>query len=318
MNAVAPGSFEARDRLRNIVNRTSELTPLASVAVRAIQLAEDDRSAVLDLANVISADQALAARLLRLANSAYYGYARRIGNVREAVILLGTRTVRSVVIATSIIDSLRVPDVAPFKQELFWAHSVSVGLAAEAIVRVTKVASPEDAFTAGVLHDMGKLAIMLSEPQLFRSVVERVLAGAEHREAEVDLLGVSHNEVGGRLARRWNFPDALVEAITHHHAETPGNSIASLADAVAAANAVCNDAGLACGFDWGEIDTSDRASRVAEDARAAIDHVHGGMRGLEAKAHSFLAHAMGDPVRGYSRHDSPPMAVEEEGHRQVA
>ena len=87
-------NMEGRNRVRSIVNRTTELTPLKAVATRAIALAEDERSAAMDLATVISSDQALTAKLLRLSNSAYYGYARRIGNVREAVILLGMRTVR--------------------------------------------------------------------------------------------------------------------------------------------------------------------------------------------------------------------------------
>ena len=87
-----PSSPEARNRLRSIVTTTADLTPLSSVAARAIQIAEDEHSAAMDLATVISSDQALTAKLLKLSNSAYYGYARRISNVREAVILLGMRT----------------------------------------------------------------------------------------------------------------------------------------------------------------------------------------------------------------------------------
>ena len=105
----APLELEARNRLRLIVNRTTDLTPLKSVATKAIQLAEDERSAAMDLATVISSDQALTSKLLKLSNSAYYGYGRRISNVREAVILLGMRTVRSVAISSAIIEAFKVP-----------------------------------------------------------------------------------------------------------------------------------------------------------------------------------------------------------------
>ena len=168
MTTEPPINIQESNRVRSIVNRTTELTPLKSVATRAISLAEDERSAAMDLATVISSDQALTARLLKLSNSAYYGYARRIGNVREAVILLGMRTVRSVAISSGIIDAFSsLPRKDAFDIDLFWAHSVTVGLVAEVIARETRIVRPEDAFTAGVLHDVGKLAMMLAEPALF-------------------------------------------------------------------------------------------------------------------------------------------------------
>jgi len=297
-------SFEARNRLRTIVNRTTELTPLKSVATRAIALAEDERSAAMDLATVISSDQALTAKLLRLSNSAYYGYSRRIGNVREAVILLGMRTVRSVAISSGIIDAFTVGQPNPnFNQDLFWAHSVCVGLVAEVIARETRVARPEDAFTAGVLHDVGKLAMMLVEPLDFAEVVDLVIRERmSYREAELAVFKVGHEHVGARLAERWRFPKPLQDSIRAHHPEKPRPVIENLADVVAVANLACNREGLACGFDW----TQDEARRPIVALPPAVDHainrVHGGMRTLEEKGRAFLLHVTARAPGWYATH----------------
>ncbi len=305
-------SSEARDRLRVIVNRTTELTPLKSVATRAIQLAEDERTAAMDLATVISSDQALTAKLLRLSNSAYYGYARRIGNVREAVILLGMRTVRSVAIASTIIDALRASESELFDQDLFWAHSVCVGLVAEVIARDTRVARPEDAFTAGVLHDVGKLAMLMSEPEMFADVIDLVVS--EHmtyRVAEARVFGIGHEHVGGRLAQRWKFPEPLVVAIREHHPALPSRNLETLGDVVTTANLACDREGIACGFDF-TLDPSRKPIDALPPAvDAALNHFPGGMRMLEEKARAFLLHVTSRAPRWYANLPSP-MAADED------
>lgn len=318
-----PVSFEARNRLRTIVNRTTELTPLKSVATRAIQLAEDEHSAAMDLATVISSDQALTAKLLRLSNSAYYGYSRRIGNVREAVILLGMRTVRSVAISSGIIDAFTVVQPNPlFDQDLFWAHSVCVGLVAEAIARETRTARPEDAFTAGVLHDIGKLAMMLSEPLDFAEVVDLVQReGMRYREAELAVFKVGHEHIGARLAQRWKFPELLVDAIRTHHPEKPVSAIEDLGDLVAVADLACNREGLACGFDWTQTEERKPIVALPPAVDQAIHRVHGGIRTLEDKGRAFLLHVTARAPRWYATHvpeSSGEDGEEASGERDVA
>jgi putative nucleotidyltransferase with HDIG domain len=293
----------ARNRLRTIVQTTTDLAPLKAVATRAIQLAEDERSAAMDLATVISSDQALTARLLKLSNSAYYGYARRISNVREAVILLGMRTVRSVAISTAIIDAVRLPhlETTRFDQDLFWAHSVTVGIIAEVIARETRVVRPEDAFTAGVLHDIGKLAMILADPASFAEVID--LVEAEHmkyRDAELAVFGFGHELVGARLAARWKFPEPLFAAIQAHH--QPVAAIESMADIVAAANLVANREGLAAGFDYTHEPDRRPAVAVPPACDIAIGKVHGGIATLEEKARAFLTHVTSRTPRWYRPH----------------
>lgn len=302
VGAGDPVSLEARNQLRTIVSRTAELTPLRSVATKAIQMAEDERSAAMDLATVISSDQALTAKLLRLSNSAYYGYSRRIGNVREAVILLGMRTVRSVAISSGIIDAFSVMQPNPdFDQDLFWAHSVCVGLVAEAVARETRVARPEDAFTAGVLHDVGKLAMMLCEPIAFAEAADLVMReGMRYRDAEMAVYHVSHELVGARLAQRWRFPDELVAAIRNHHPEKPVAELSSLGALIAVANLACDREGLACGFDWTRAAERNPIVALPPSVDRAINQVHGGIGALQEKARAFLLHVTSRAPRWYA------------------
>lgn len=291
---------EARNRLRLIVQRTAELPPLKSVAARAIAVAEDERSAAMDLAAVLSSDQALTARLLRLSNSAYYGYPRRIGNVREAVILLGMRTVRSVAITSGIIDSFRSLELEGFNQDLFWAHSVTVGIVSEALARDTRTARPEDAFTAGVLHDVGQLAMLLCEPEAFAEVIDLVTTRrVRFAEAERIVFGFSHAQVGGRLAERWRFPEPLVSAIRGHHDRLTG-SLDSLADIVNAANLAVNRAGMAAGWDWTRRPECWPREALPPRAEEALRRVPGGIRALEQKARAFLTHVSTCPPQWYA------------------
>ena len=301
MTDDAPVNFEAQNRLRMIVNRTTDLTPLKAVATKAISIAEDERAAAMDLATVISSDQALTAKLLRLSNSAYYGYARRISNVREAVILLGMRTVRSVAISSAIIEAFRVPEIEGFDQDLFWAHSVCVGLVAEVIAREARTARPEDAFTAGVLHDVGKLAMMLTEPQLFARVVDLVQSEQmKYCDAEVAVFGVGHDQVGARLAQRWKFPEPLVAAIRDHHPRKVLASVDNLSAVVATADLACNRVGLACGFDWTQDSSRQAMVALPPVVDLAFGKIHGGMATLEERARAFLLHVTSRAPRWYA------------------
>ncbi|MGE3075300.1 MAG: HDOD domain-containing protein [Dehalococcoidia bacterium] len=312
---------DARNRLRLIVNRTTDLTPLKSVATKAIQLAEDERSAAMDLSTVISSDQALTSKLLKLSNSAYYGYARRISNVREAVILLGMRTVRSVAISSAIIDAFKIPELerGGFDQDLFWAHSVSVGLVAELIARETRVSRPEDAFTAGVLHDVGKLAMMLAEPQLFGEVIDLVNhEGMKYREAEMAVFEIGHEHVGSRLAQRWKFPETLVSAIRDHHPKAGVHGVSSMSELVAAADLACNREGLACGFDFTRDESRKDMTAVPPAVDIAIRKVHGGMATVEEKARAFLLHVTSRAPRWYATRADGEISESEKGDQAGA
>ncbi len=191
----------------DLLQRVEELAPLPHVATRVIQVTEEDTFSAYDLAAIIATDTALTAKILRVANSAFYGYPRRITTVRDSVVLIGFRAVRATAIAAAIIDLFPGADDGPFSMDLFWGHAVACGVVAEAIARETGHARPDEAFTAGILHDLGRLVLSQYEPERFGRVLYRALNGAEEMQiAERVEFGYDHTQVGSALTEQWSFP----------------------------------------------------------------------------------------------------------------
>ena len=144
------------------------MRPLGAIATRVLELTEGDKFSAHELATVIPSDQALSAKMLPLSNSAYYGFPRRISTVRDAVVLLGFRAVRSATLASCVIDALPPGQVLDY--ERFWHFSVSVGMLAELLGRAERI-HQDEAFTAGVLHNVGRLALDQRLPQALQLAV---------------------------------------------------------------------------------------------------------------------------------------------------
>ena len=170
---------------------------------------------------LIQHDQALAASTLRLANSAFYGAAGRVGSIGDAVRVLGLRTVAGVLTAATLHDRLRVDRCPEFDFEVYWRHAMASAVIAREVAALARH-DADEAFLAGLLHDVGVLVLAAYEPTRATAVLslarDRQLAV---EQAEAQLLGVAHPQVGGLVARRWRFPAAIVEAIERHHEPRP-------------------------------------------------------------------------------------------------
>ncbi|MDA0256632.1 MAG: HDOD domain-containing protein [Chloroflexi bacterium] len=207
----APTRHAALDEL---IAEISGLRPLPAVAVRVTQLTESDRFSAHELASVISSDQALTASILRLSNSAYYGFPRRIATVRDAVVLLGFRAVRSASLASCVMSTLH--GAHNLDDHAFWRFSVSVGLIAEMLAR-TEGLHQEQAFTAGILHNVGLLALDQHRPaDIARAIQLSGSTSGTLREAERSIIGFTDAELGGALALNWGFPPELAAAVRDH------------------------------------------------------------------------------------------------------
>jgi putative nucleotidyltransferase with HDIG domain len=195
------------------------------------------------VAQLIARDQGLTARVLRVANSSFYGLQTQIGTIHEAVVILGFRAVRNMVLAVGMNGVFRVEQCPGFDAPGYLRHGVGVGLAARGLAPLVRH-SPELAFTAGLLHDIGELLLASN----FSNQYVEVLAYRRHHdcflaEAERAILGIDHAEVGGLLAETWRFPPAIREAIAYHH--TPGEtSLDSLANLIHLADVTARALGL--------------------------------------------------------------------------
>jgi HD-like signal output (HDOD) protein len=269
-----------------LVAEIGGLRPLGAAARQILQITAEDRFSAYELANAVAADQALSAKMLRLANSAYYGFARRISTMRDAVVLLGFREVRSATIASCVIDAL--PASRHIDYQTFWHYSVSIGMLAEVIARASRVEA-DQAFTAGVLHNIGRLALDQHRPLQFGQAIS---FAAQHRvtlhEAERELLGFTDADLGGALALAWAFPPGLADAVAHHDMEPAALPDAnSLAGFVSRARAFARTYGFSDGVEVREPEHVPPTEWLQPPIASSL-RVAGGLGGILQRVDVFL------------------------------
>ncbi len=247
--------------------RIDALPPLPKALAQALTMLHDDRTSTAACAETIARDQALTARTLRLANSAFYGVPGRVGTVRDALHILGRRALGSLLTSSALAAQLPVHRCAGFDFGAFWTHALGSAIAAQSLA-VGSGLDADLAFTAGLLHDVGRLAMAAYFPE----ALEAALAQARDRdcsdlEMERTVVGIDHAQVGGLIAARWHFPDDVVAAIRDHHAPPDplagGRRAPELTDLVHLANAIAHALDL-------EGNADDRVPPIAFDAWARV------------------------------------------------
>lgn len=193
------------------------LPSLPSVVMELIQSLDDVDMDSQALCVLIARDQALVAKLLRLANSSFYGMSGKIASIADAIVVLGLRGVRTLATAIAVSRCFSSEQVGGFDLPQFWRHSMATALFARALAaRIRENA--DEAFTIGLMHDIGRLALACCFPQHTAAVVDfRWTHDCPMQQAEASVIGIDHAEVGRILARRWKFPARVCDAIATHH-----------------------------------------------------------------------------------------------------
>ena len=219
-------------RLEKAIATASDLPTLPHMAKALNRLIRTPQTSASQIGTMISEDQALTAQVLRVVNSAYYGFPRQINNITHSIVILGFNKVRDIVLMSSIIDSFR-GKTGEFDFVEFWKHSMAAAIASDSLGSTLSLSCAEDSFVGGLLHDIGKLVLATSFPKPFGEA----LALAEKnnillREAEMELFGFDHSLVGNILAVRWGFTETLCDAIHHHHNPSLGRRGQELASVI--------------------------------------------------------------------------------------
>ncbi len=200
-----------------LIQRMTDLPSLPAVISEVLQLTEQNESSAESLACIIEADHALTVKLLRIANSAFYGLAQEVYTVRDAIILIGFEAVRSIAISALVVSGVWVEDDI-FDARRFWVHSLCCGLFAQVVAGRVRRVKPDVAFTLGVLHDIGRMVLVQAIPKTYRALLQTLKTQRCYLwQAERSLLGYHHGEIGAVIARKWNLPIAYCEAIERHH-----------------------------------------------------------------------------------------------------
>jgi putative nucleotidyltransferase with HDIG domain len=234
--------YEGRERMRKQVlaklNRTEELPMLPSMAMQIFKIASNPNSSGTELENVIMKDPALASKLLKTVNSAFYGNPQKVSAIKQAVALLGTEEIMDMAfgLATAKVFQFKTAPGLPDPKSL-WRHSICTALIAQYLSRNMATYQELGIFTAGLLHDIGKIFLMDKFPDVYTQVFD----GMEKYslplyEMEEEFFGLNHGTVGKYLATRWNLPEPLVQAITFSHQPFFASSYAELAAIVGLSN----------------------------------------------------------------------------------
>jgi putative nucleotidyltransferase with HDIG domain len=202
-----------------IIDKVKELPTLPGMIHKVLALLGNDNTSAKELGGLISYDQAISSRLLKVANSAYYGLMRKITTVNQAIVTLGFKEVKSLALGITVFDAMkRTNSETSIMREEFWRHSVGCALAGQLICKKVREVDTETIFTVALLHDIGKLVLDSYFTQDYGKVLDKVREnGICMLEAEDKVMGFNHAEVGGWLCDRWKFPPMLVAPISFHH-----------------------------------------------------------------------------------------------------
>ena len=238
-------------RLEYIVNKVDDMKVLPEIINKIVFLTEDPDSTVDDMEKVILKDQVLTTKILRLANSAYYGYARKISTISQATVLLGFQAIKSIALASTVSQYLtsELKGYSLEKNQL-WTQSQTCAIISRHLAKQVNYQNPEEAYIAGLLRDIGKTILNQHMENEYVEVLSKIEDdGLSFLDAERKVLGFDHAQVGEKVAAKWDLPPDLVDAIGHHHTPESSNANIKLVSIVHIADAITMMMGIGLGLD---------------------------------------------------------------------
>jgi putative nucleotidyltransferase with HDIG domain len=224
------------------LDRIKDIPTLPTIVFELNKHLRDPNTSIKTVCDTIEKDQAIALKILKLVNSAFYGFKSKISDLRNAVVLLGYNAVRNAIVSLSVINSFpKRVSLMDFDISLFWKHSLAVAVTSKNIAMLSKKESPDNCFVGGLLHDTGKVILAQYFPDFFETVWSTLQD--EHLtfyEAEQKKLPIDHTKIGGHLARKWQLPQGLVDAIRWHHEFQPESKSANFVRNIYLANFIVN------------------------------------------------------------------------------
>lgn len=234
---------------QTVVRSVRDLPPMPAVAIRVLELLGNEDVSYQKLSEVISSDPAVSARLLKVANSAFYSMKRQIKTLDHAIAVVGERTLRSLVLAASLEGMNKSYGLL---EKLLWEDAIGCAIASRIVARKFSSADPEEAFLAGLFRHLGKIVMNFSDPETYRALVEAAYAeGSSTSAMEGRFFPYAHEVVGAAVLNKWNFSQSLVTTVLHHSdlkihlsEEEEGRQLVRLAATVNLAGHICMKLGI--------------------------------------------------------------------------
>ncbi len=225
------------------LDRIKEIPTLPAVVFELNKYLQDPDTSIKTVCQTIEKDQAITLKILRLVNSAFYGFKSKISDLRNAIVLLGYSAVRNAIVSLSVINSFSSKRMVLMNFDItqFWRHSLAVAVTSKSIAQLSKKESPDNCFVGGLLHDIGKVILA----QYFQDLFEQVWTTLQDEyisfyEAEKIKLPIDHTIIGAHLASKWQLPEGLIDAIRWHHEFQPQSKNANFLRNIYLANFIVN------------------------------------------------------------------------------
>jgi HD-like signal output (HDOD) protein len=218
VNPIDVAAVQGTIGLHLLVEEIDKLVSLPDIYYRLEELIVDPNSTTDSIANLLRTDPDLCARMLRMANSAFYSFPTRIESIERAVSTIGLRQIRELVLVTAVIKAFDGIPPAKVNMASFWEHSVAVGIMSSEIGQAAGIPSAQSYYIPGLLHDLGRLVMYLQLPGLMNDLLERRdSSGVPLFQLEHEILGYSHADIGGCLLEFWKLPSSIWEPVAMHH-----------------------------------------------------------------------------------------------------
>lgn len=218
VNSLSPGITSA---IFNVIGGPRSIAPMPQSAQRAFQLSTDPSSELNDFIEIIEADEALSARVIKIANSVYFDRGTPSSTVEHSVTVIGINELRCLLNANSLVEIF--PSRHPARPQL-WSNDIATALISRDLAKRIIPGKESVAFLAGLMHDVGKLLLVQRAAEMYSKVLQLVVAGTPFPEAEAEIFVFDHTEVGQLIAEKWNFPKEILAVIRNHHQEWPSDS----------------------------------------------------------------------------------------------
>jgi putative nucleotidyltransferase with HDIG domain len=224
------------------MDRIREIPTLPAVVVELNRLLQDPDTPTARISQAIEKDQAMALKVLKLVNSAFYGFQQKISDVRTAIVMLGFNSVRNAIFTVAVIDAFGTKSrLKDFDIADFWCHSLAVAVTSKSISLKTRINSPDNCFVGGLIHDVGKVILAQYFPHLFAQVWRTLQEECcSFLQAEKRILPAAHPLLGAHLAAKWQLPQGLVDAILWHHDDQPRSENADFVTVIHLADVIVN------------------------------------------------------------------------------
>lgn len=295
---AAAASANASDQLNQALGReTADLPPLPLVANRLVSALGNTEIAVSDIIRLISMDPGIAAKVLRLVNSGYYGFPRQVTTLSHAIVILGFNAVRNLALTIAASDKFALPRHSPLDATASWEHAIGVALCAQLLAKRKNLPARagEEAFLGGLLHDIGKTFLCQHFPTSYRAA----LAAAWEQKCRVSVAeqthcGATHSLVGKRIAEKWNLPATLATTIWRHHEPVHAQNCFEVTALVHAGDALVRAAGVGFVGDPLPPVFAPEVANYLQMGALALAEVQEEMKAKVQDARNFLQVAAGD------------------------